>query len=228
MKVFLDVGAHQGETLQVAQQPRWAFDRIVCFEPAPNCWAALDAVAQNRTEVFRFGLWSRTETLELHNPGDIGASVFEDKDPVTDVATCEFRDAAQWFSENLSADDEVFMKVNVEGAEAELITRLCDTGEISKVDHLMIHFDVRKVPSQRRQEAVTRALLESSGVEYFSAEDIQFGIVGRGTANWLKWCHGHPVTRDLRYLTFARIWFAGRRILYPLKRWVMSRGGGAR
>jgi len=34
MRIFLDVGGHHGETLDVALDPRWGFDKIYCFEPA--------------------------------------------------------------------------------------------------------------------------------------------------------------------------------------------------
>jgi hypothetical protein len=43
VKVFLDVGAHLGETLEAALDPRYAFDRIYCFEPAQTCRAQLEA-----------------------------------------------------------------------------------------------------------------------------------------------------------------------------------------
>ena len=48
MKVFLDVGAHLGETLEVVQDRRWGFERIVSFEPAPGCWPHVEAVAGER------------------------------------------------------------------------------------------------------------------------------------------------------------------------------------
>lgn len=96
------------------------------------------------------------------------------------------------------------------------------TGELKKIDHLLIHFDVRKVPSLRHREATIHRQLAEAGVEYFAAEDIQFraGAI-RGTRNWLLWCHGDPRTRDVRYKTVSRIEFRGRRLLYPVETVVM-------
>lgn len=217
MKVFLDIGAHRGDTLAIAQQPRWGLDRIVCFEPAPNCWDALDELADHRTEVCRLP-WSRYAMTRLHNPGVMGASVYADKDPVDEQVACEFRDATQWFRENVSVSDTVFVKINVEGAEADLVERLAQAGLLDRIDHLLIHFDVRKVPSQRTREAVTSACLQESGIDFAAAEDIQFGIVTRGTTNWLRWCHSPPgLRRWVRHKSLARGEFAGRRAAHPLR-----------
>jgi hypothetical protein len=43
VKVFLDVGAHEGSSLNVVRDPKYGFDRIYCFEHASACWPALDA-----------------------------------------------------------------------------------------------------------------------------------------------------------------------------------------
>ncbi|SDD03234.1 FkbM family methyltransferase [Auraticoccus monumenti] len=216
-KVFLDIGAHIGETLAVVRDPKWHFDRIVCFEPAPVCWPRIEALADERVEICRFGLWSEDATMTLHNPGDVGASTAFDKNPITDSADCAFRDAAVWFAENVSDSDQVYAKINVEGAEADLIDRLFGSGELAKIDHLLVHFDVRKAPSLSHREPAVRAQLVASGVDFQSAEEIQFGGVIRGTRNWLQWVEGNRRTRDLRFKVLRRREHAVRRRLYPLK-----------
>lgn len=217
MKVFLDIGAHTGETLEVALEAEWQFDRIICFEPAPGCWESIEALADDRVELCRFGLWHRDERLALHNAGQLGASMSADKEHGGAVTECEFRDAAVWFRGNLDESDLVFAKINVEGAEAEIIERLCEDGSLSYIDHLMIHFDVRKVPSKAHLEAGIRSKLDRSGVQYLPADSIEFGIVQRGTRNWLRWCHSTSGVRDLRYMVATRWVFAARRLLYPAK-----------
>lgn len=183
MKVFLDIGAHTGETLRVVQEPRWAFERIVSFEPAPSCWPKLESAAGERTDLCKYGLWSSDENIVLHNPGTIGASLSADKDEVTSSSLCDFRDAATWFAENVSDTDLVYAKINAEGAEVNIIDRLSETGELEKIDHLLIHFDIRKIPNRAHQEAPMRRQLAAAGVQHHSADEIQFGGVYRGTRN---------------------------------------------
>lgn len=220
MKVFLDIGAHDGETLKVVADPKWGFERIYSFEPAPDCWPRLDALATPETQVCRFGLWDKDAIVPLFNPGYIGASVSVDKDVAvgTNSVDCEFRDAAEWFKENLSPDDEVWAKVNVEGAEAELVQRLAETGTLALIDHLLIHFDVRKVPSKAHLEPAIRGQLDAAGVDYAPAHEIQFGGVYRGTRNWLMWAESKSPLRTLRYKTWRKISHTARSRLYPLKK----------
>lgn len=225
MKVFLDIGAHDGETLQVVRDPVWGFDRIVCFEPAPVCWPKIEALADSRVELCRFGLWKDDAIIALHNPGQIGASMSADKDKVTDVIPCDFRDAARWFADNLRDEDEVYAKINAEGAEVDIIDNLATAGELRRIDHLLVHFDVRKIPSLRDREPAMRAQLEAAGVEYHPADEIQFGGVGRGTRNWLRWCNSNPRTRDLRYKTLGRFGHRVRLRLYPVKQAVLRLTG---
>lgn len=216
-RVFLDIGAHTGETLSVVRSSRWRFDQIFCFEPAPACWSALERLADERVEVCRFGLWDSTESVPLNNPGEVGASVASDKDSVETQLICEFRDVAEWFAEHVSAHDEIFVKINVEGAEAEVIERLYRSGELTKIAHLLIHLDVRKSPSRRHLEKSLRGQLESSGIDFQTADEILFGGVLRGTRNWLLWCESDPRWRDVRY-KWLRQWEHALRVrLYPLK-----------
>lgn len=222
MKIFLDIGAHTGETLQVVSQAKWGFERIVCFEPASSCWPKLHQLADGRTEICEYGLWCEDAIIELNNAGEIGASVSPDKDVSTSAEHCNFRDAADWFSENISIDDIVFVKVNVEGAEVELIDRLAAQGQLNKIDQLLIHFDVRKVPSKAHQEFPTRAHLHAAGVSFKPADEIQFGGVYRGTANWLNWCHSTSRLKDVRYVQLPAVILPIRKLLHPIKRRLMS------
>lgn len=201
----------------MVKSSRWRFDRIVCFEPAPACWPALEEKADERVEICRFGLWGRTERVLLNNPGEVGASVASDKDSVQAKLVCEFRDVADWFAEHASANDEIFVKINVEGAEAEIVDRLYRSGELTKIAHLLIHFDVRKSPSRHHLEKPLREQLEGSGIDFQTADEILFGGVLRGTRNWLLWCESDPRWRDLRYKKLRQWEHLLRVRLYPLK-----------
>lgn len=214
MRVFLDIGGHTGETLRIDVDRKWNFERIHVFEPAPNCWPPLDALADNRTVIHRFGLWDSDTRLELHNPGAIGASVMADKDLVSSTEWCEFRDVATWFAEHLGPDDDVVAKVNVEGAEVEVIARLAATDQLRHIRSLFIHFDAAKSPSRAHLVADTKRLLDQHGVRYFDASSM--GPVRRATANWLEWSTSGSRFRGvvLRLRTLEAL---ARKRLYPLK-----------
>lgn len=159
-RIFLDVGANTGQTLRAALDPRFGFDRIVCFEPAPQCWGALKALADSRVVIERFGLWDRDCSMPLFGAGGKGASLWH-KDNATAQASepCVFVRARTWFQKNISASDTVFLKLNCEGAECDILDDLLDSGEFSKVGFCMIDFDVRKISSQKHREAELRQRL---------------------------------------------------------------------
>jgi FkbM family methyltransferase len=189
MKVFLDVGAHEGSTLLAVRDPKYAFDRIYCFEPAPSCWAGLEAKADRRVTICRFGLWNRTSTQMLYDAGSSGASLYGDK----------FRDepggerialvrASDWFRENIVAGDDVYLKLNCEGSEMDIVEDLLDAGLLARVRSVMIDPDVRKIPSQAHRERDLRDRLASSGLRnYALAEEVMVGRTHRGRIqHWLR------------------------------------------
>lgn len=217
-KVLVDIGAHLGETLEVALDERWGFDRIFCFEPAPSCWSSLEALADDRVTINRFGLWKHDDSLLLYNPGEIGASIFASKDTPTHSVEVTLRDAASWFRENLTADDEIFVKVNCEGAECDILDELMDENELDKVDVMLVHFDVRKVPELTEREADTRRRLDLLGVAYRSADTIMFGRnTPEKTKNWLKWLHA-PTWMKPYYSVGKRLEFYFRVKVYEWRR----------
>ncbi len=189
MTVFLDVGAHEGSSLHAVRDPKYGFDRIYCFEPAPACWPALEAVRDERVTVCRFGLWDRTCEHALYDPGSRGASIFEDKfrsTPGTEPA--RFVRATDWFRDQLAADDEIYLKLNCEGAECDIVEDLLDSGELDRVRSVMIDPDVRKIPSLAHREQHLRDRLTASGLtNYVMEEDVMVGDTHRARIqNWLR------------------------------------------
>lgn len=154
MRTFLDVGAHTGETLAVAKAREYAFDSIVCFEPAPACWPALQTLADKRVRIERFGLWNKTIKAPLFQPGTKGAGIWRKDNGKTDeTQACRFVRASDWMRDNVRAGDFVLLKLNCEGAECDILDDLLDSGEFAKVAYVMIDFDVRKIAALRHRQA---------------------------------------------------------------------------
>lgn len=189
LRVFLDVGANNGQTLAAVLPMK--FDRIVCFEPAPDCWPKLEAVAEKRAWIERFGLWDKDCVQAIYQPGSQGAGLWKkDRGLIDTTADCQFRKASDWFRDNISAKDTVYLKLNVEGAECDILDDLLDSGEFAKVSYLMVDFDVRKIASMAHREAETRERLSA-----YPAPRVQFcKDVMRGETHvariqhWLSLC----------------------------------------
>jgi hypothetical protein len=188
------------------RDPKYRFDRIVCFEPARSCWPELEAVRDGRLTVCRFGLWDRTCEHPLYDAGSIGASVFADKfagRPQDEPA--RFVRATDWFRENLGEGDEIFLKLNCEGAEADIVDDLLESGELARVRSVMIDPDVRKIPSLAYREAELRERLRASRLtNYFMEDEVMVGRTHRERIqNWLRVAGADEGGRRLRQLVFV-------------------------
>ena len=208
MKVFLDVGAHEGSSLNAVRDPKYGFDRIYCFEPASGCWPALESVADSRVTVCRFGLWNTTREHPLYEPGSRGASVFADKfkeRPTDEMA--QFVRASDWFRENLAEGDEIYLKLNCEGAECDIAEDLLDSGELARVRSVMIDPDVRKIPSQEHRERELGERLRGAGLtNYFMERDVMVGDTHRARVqNWLRVAGGERRSPRVQALQVAYV-----------------------
>jgi hypothetical protein len=143
-RIFLDVGANTGQSLKVAMRPEFAFDWIVCFEPAPQCWPHLLAASDNRV-------------APLYEPGRKGASMWAKEYARSSISeVCEFERASDWFREEIRPDDRVWLKLNAEGAECAILEDLLSSGEFAKVTHALIGWHGKKIPEVAERERALR------------------------------------------------------------------------
>jgi FkbM family methyltransferase len=208
VKVFLDVGAHEGATLNAVRDPKYRLDRIYCFEPAGSCWPALEAVRDERVTICRFGLWDRTCEHPLYDPGSVGASLFAEKFGATpSEQMSRFVRATDWFRQNLVAAHEIYLKLNCEGAEYDIVEDLLESNELERVRAVMIDPDVRKIPSRAHREGEVRARLAASGLtNYFMEEDVMIGETHRARIqNWLRVAGAEDRSRGVRIRQLAYV-----------------------
>lgn len=179
MKILLDVGANTGQTARAALSARYSFDRIVCFEPAPPCWREIESIGDPRTQLCKFGLSNKTGSQTLYNPGSLDGTLFPDMAGVEASSAqvmIELRRARDWFLDNISPSDIVFMKLNCEGSECDIVEDLLESGQLQNVYSVMIDFDVRKIRSMRNREIIVRQKLRAARCQNVAfAEDVMFG-----------------------------------------------------
>jgi FkbM family methyltransferase len=188
-KILIDVGGYHGESSRAALDPRFGFKRIYCFEPVRSCYEhIIENICDPRMTVFNAGLLDRSSMLPMHQAGSLGGSVYADA-PQTEggVQHCEFIEASTFFSENIGLDDRVWMKLNCEGAECDIMLNLFKSGEATKLTEALIDFDAAKIPSARGKVATVQALLENATFSYHYPEEVQYEMVTNfgGIRNWL-------------------------------------------
>ena len=199
MKVFIDVGCNRGQTVNAILEPgygferiffKYEFERIFCFEPVAELHQDLVKKYHDpRITFYAMGLWKETCEKPIFSPGTQSGSIFADKvnvDP-RHSRVCKFVRASDWFRDHLAETDEVYVKLNCEGCEVDIIEDLLDSNEYRKITSLGVAFDVRKIPSQRHREKEIKRRLENRGYEnYIDLESIYVDSRKKAVQKWLS------------------------------------------
>ncbi len=152
--VALDVGAFDGSwsrSLWDLGQPT-----IYAFEPAPGALGRahekLDEL--DRVHLFPYGLGAADETVSMGLSG-LGSSLYVEG--TMGSAEVEVRDVVGVLDE-LELDHVDLMKLNIEGAEYDLLDRLIDAGRLSSIDRVLVQFHEWHPHAYRRRRRIRRAL----------------------------------------------------------------------
>ncbi len=197
MKILLDVGANTGQTAEAALHPKYRFDKIVCFEPAEPCWPAIQSIGDPRIELCKFGLSNKSGRAALFNPGHLGASIYRDMPSVgrsPETATIQLFRASDWTRDHLRPGDVVFMKLNCEGSECDIVEDLLESRELERIYSVMICFDVRQSRSLSSREVPLRKRLRRCGATNVCSSDdvmLAFNSHCEGVQHWLDIMGAH-------------------------------------
>jgi FkbM family methyltransferase len=186
--VFLDIGAHWGETLEEALSPVWRFDVVYAFEPDPEAVAIISQkfaaeLASGKLILVPAALSNRDGEADLFggNEGG-GASLYAEKTNI-DAAkheTVKLISSSAFFAEHFNGDDLILAKLNCEGGEVDILQDLSASGEIQKIARLVVDFDIRKVRGKRGLARATIAKMRAAGFDRFLlTENVMIGADAR-------------------------------------------------
>lgn len=173
--VFLDIGAHWGETLEEVLSPLWRFDAVYAFEPDPECVAVLEQRfaadrATGKLIVVAAALSDRDGEAELFggNEGG-GASLYAEKSDIDPNRrkTIQLIRTRDFFARTFGPDDLILAKLNCEGGEVPILNDLAASGEINKIARLVVDFDIRKVRGKRSLAKATMNAMRGAGFHRF-------------------------------------------------------------
>ena len=194
MRIFLDVGAHLGETLDEVVKDIYGFDRIVAFEPSASCLPALEDFVRRdpRVEICAAGLSNRTTAVPLFHAGSVAGSVIGtiaggDTAHGTEVETVNLIEASTWLRDNTSPTDFIVMKTNCEGSEVDIVENLMESGLLDRIYVLLITFDIRGYPGGLAIESgLRRRLSQVERPNFCFADDVMVGMTHRDRIrHWL-------------------------------------------
>lgn len=192
MRIFLDVGSHLGETLDEVLDQYHNYDKVYAFEPSQSCFNILiENYKHGNLIINKYGLSNVTGEATLYDTGTAGASIYKDKCDLVHRSCIEkvkLVEASSWILENTSHDDIIYLKLNCEGSECDIIENLIQKGVYDRISHIMIDFDVRKIPSQKHREDYIRNMIYGK-TNIHTCDTVMIGKTHRDRIrNWLSVC----------------------------------------
>jgi FkbM family methyltransferase len=196
MNVFLDVGGHLGQSIGVALDGTWAFDLVHSFEPDADCVRGIEEkfatdIAAGRLVIHRAALGGQDGEITLLGDNSIGGATtvrgqLRDESRAQKAPLID----AKRFVETLPKDARIYIKLNCEGAEVEILNRLCDLADISNIAAIVADFDVVKRGGGYWEKRRTLKKCAARGLPVVLAETV---MVGKSHAARLSnWFAHHP------------------------------------
>lgn len=198
MKIFIDLGAYIGDTVEIALEKNPEIERAHAFEPDHENYTEICAkfkadprvVAHNAAATAEAGKRRFYQGAEY---GKLGGSLLESKSNVDTNSFTEVQciDFSEFLKNNTRSSDHVILKIDIEGGEYELLERLIETEAIYLVKELFVewHWSSISYPEVKHNELVTR--LRNLGFPITGAKELDEYILvanlSPGRIKLLRW-----------------------------------------
>jgi FkbM family methyltransferase len=158
--VCIDIGGHRGQTSLPALRSG-LFQRLHVFEPVPELADVisrrLSVLGKTTTDwtVHAKALGAGDGEALLYMPGTQSGTTYGNRwDEEPESITVPKCDAGRWFKEHLPEEARIFLKINCEGGEVEILDSLAKSNQLKRITLLMVDFDVRRLfgrPDERER-----------------------------------------------------------------------------
>lgn len=166
--IFVDVGAHEGQTISEVRRACYPFDVIHAVEPMPAQAAALrDRFSFDpRVIVHEFALSHTSGQTTMYGTNEsLEASLYPQKNDVDPTIRTRVRAVrASVFFRAVGCG--LVVNMNCEGGEVPILEDLMTSGQIERIAHLMVDFDARKVVGMEEAPRNVVKRLAETNVDY--------------------------------------------------------------
>ncbi|MFE7837352.1 FkbM family methyltransferase [Streptomyces sp. NPDC057474] len=164
-KVFVDCGTNLGIVLNrfIHELPDHDF---YAFEPNENLMPSIrrqveQAAHSPRVEISHSAVWTHDGTIDLflgHHesstvmPGKRVPPMYDQQIDYSAPVSVPATDFSSWLRRTVTADDHVVVKMDIEGAEYPVLTKLLADGTINLVSVLYIEWHFDRFPAMSRAD----------------------------------------------------------------------------
>ena len=140
-RIFIDVGAMAGDTLDVLRRFRSNPETYICYawEPNPENLEKLRSWIQKHShmnvKVIKKAAWIKNGQLRFNNEQDNDGKIVSQGGYVVRSG-----DISQWMLNNFNKNDFVFLKMDIEAAEFQVLPAILKSGAMDLVDELQLEW----------------------------------------------------------------------------------------
>jgi FkbM family methyltransferase len=154
MKILIDCGASNGSAIKELDKKYGMFDKIYAIEPNPE---NIRQINSDNSKLVKLEAAISTAygnvKLYLSEQYD-GSTLYPNKlsgrincDNFVEVKAIDFSD---WLAQNVNPDDYVVCKMDVEGAEFDVLEHLLQTKKMALIDVLLVEWHPSRFPNPWR------------------------------------------------------------------------------
>ncbi len=184
MNVFIDCGAHCGESILRARSQFGLDTRIISFEPIPYFASELSKIWQNdeTVDIVNAAVWIEDgiKTFEVSTVNTDGSSLFDL--PITEneylgiqVNTFDF---SKFLSQFNTRDFKLIVKFDIEGAEYHVLNKMIEDETIKYVDEFWGEWHDPKTDEQRHLQKKVYSFLKENSI-VFNIWEQHIPLVGK-------------------------------------------------
>lgn len=148
-KIFIDAGGYTGDTVQLflEKYPESGKFEIFCFEPNPE----FATHYQDKSYTFLpYAVWIEDCDLDFYvSSKPLGSSLLKNKQSKHGVVkeTIKVRaiNFSQWIKDNFTIEDFIVLKLDIEGAEYDVLKHMIDQSSICYIKELYVDWHARKI-----------------------------------------------------------------------------------
>lgn len=177
--IYLDFGANAGDTI-AAQLSSCQTDFCWGFEPNPRLVASLrERFKDAPVEIVEAAAWTSDTVLPLYLGHPLSSTLMSGKVPLENYPQFVIDysqsvhvaaiDTSRWISEHIGEGDVVIVKMDIEGAEYEVLPSLIESGAVERIAELRCEFHPERFPQHAgRHDELVRQLEAKTRLVHWS------------------------------------------------------------
>tara|TARA_R110000803_G_scaffold204606_1_gene270743 strand:+ start:35 stop:652 length:618 start_codon:yes stop_codon:yes gene_type:complete len=173
-KYFIDCGAHCGESILAAKQ-RFGNDVItISFEPIPGLAKQLQEIHKDNptVNIQNSAVWINDEVKKFHLSEEYtdGSSLLDSLNNLREEHSIETPcfDLSTWISETFNKNDYLILKLDIEGAEYEVLNKMIEDGTINLISEFWGEWHDMKITDPKTLE------ISKKVYKYLKENNIEF------------------------------------------------------